>query len=61
MMGELKREKRKYEQSEWVGNVLYTSRPFSTGIGIPESELTVEHFEGDVSLMWGARVGRWVL
>ena len=59
--GELKREKRKYEQSEQVGSVLYTSGPFSTGVGIPESELTVEHFEGDVSPMQGACVEQWVL
>ena len=55
--GELKREKRKYKQSKQVGNVLYTSRPFSTGIGIPKSELTVKRFEGDTSPMWGACVG----
>ena len=55
--GELKREKRKYKQSEQVGNVLYISRPFSTDIGIPKSELTVERFEGDTSPMRGACVG----
>ena len=61
MTGELKTEKRMYKQSEQVGSVLYTSRPFSTGVGIPESKLTIERFEGNASPMGDARAEQWVL
>ena len=57
---ELKREKEKHERCERVKSSYKHPSPY-TGDRTPESELTVERFEGDASPMGDDRAGRWVL